>query len=76
MINTLREEIQLDLPIKLRVKNFQIRKPGPLLLNKKELKKIHENKNLFVMIWQFRFSKWKMPPQPQGYIKGMKYDLF
>ena len=76
MINTLSEEIQIDFPIKIRVKNFQIRKPGPLLLNKNELKKFQENKNLPVVIWQFRFSKWKMPPQPQGYIKGMKYDFF
>lgn len=74
MIDTLENDIQVAPPKKILRKNFQFRKPGYSLFRDNKIKKMPGKKYLSEQHWHFHFIKWKMPPQPQGYIKGWAND--
>jgi hypothetical protein len=74
MIESLEEDIQIVSPKKVLIKDLELRKPGPQLFIDNKIKKIPGKPNLSNQHWLLRFIKWKMPPQPKGYIKCSNYD--
>jgi hypothetical protein len=56
-------------------KTDPVRNPGIITPVKKQVKTISSKKSESVSLRNLPFEDWKLPPQPEGYIKCSRHDF-